>query len=280
MRIFEMLLYRIAKYCYRPPEEKSLDTKENYEKYRSGSSSNLVNKAKEFGIDIKDKKVLDFGCASGVTSQEYYLLGAKNVIGADIDKDEIERAKIINKIPNVEFILSDRTSIPLPENCIDIIFCNSVFEHVSHPKEIINEFYRILRPNGKVFIGTWGWYHPEAAHLWGICNVPWVQVFFSEKTIANVCRRIYRSKWYKPCFWDFDHNGNRISKFIDSSAFNLVNKFLIKDYEKIFKKSSFSYKIIPRRFSSRFAKWTGVFLNVPIVKEFITSYIYVLLLKK
>ncbi len=56
---------------------------------------------------------------------------------------------------------------------VDVVLCYDVFEHVSRPAAVLDECYRILKPGGKMLIGTWGWYHPFAPHLWSTMPVPW-----------------------------------------------------------------------------------------------------------
>jgi ubiquinone/menaquinone biosynthesis C-methylase UbiE len=41
---------------------------------------------------------------------------------------------------------------PLPDNCADQIYLNHVIEHFSNPIAILNEVWRIVCPNGRVFI--------------------------------------------------------------------------------------------------------------------------------
>ena len=42
--------------------------------------------------------------------------------------------------------------IPKPKNYYDTIINTQVLEHVEHPQKVINEFYRILKPGGKLFL--------------------------------------------------------------------------------------------------------------------------------
>jgi ubiquinone/menaquinone biosynthesis C-methylase UbiE len=49
-------------------------------------------------------------------------------------------------------IVSDIASIPVEGNSFDNILCTEVFEHIPHPIEAINEFYRILKPGGRLVL--------------------------------------------------------------------------------------------------------------------------------
>lgn len=59
--------------------------------------------------DIKDKNVLDLGCGTGIFSVGAYLLGAKRVVGIDIDENAINIAKKFANENNmkIEFFVKD-----------------------------------------------------------------------------------------------------------------------------------------------------------------------------
>ena len=75
------------------------------------SSGHNINKWKRLEtifetIDILDKSIIDVGCSDGYYSNKCAELGAKNVLGIDLDDLRINRAKFaseILKINNVEF---------------------------------------------------------------------------------------------------------------------------------------------------------------------------------
>lgn len=58
--------------------------------------------------------------------------------------------------PNFKLLLSNGSSIPLPDNTIDSVFSNSLVEHI-HPEDFIqhlSEVHRVLRPGGVYFCIT------------------------------------------------------------------------------------------------------------------------------
>ncbi|MEN6318275.1 MAG: class I SAM-dependent methyltransferase [Syntrophaceae bacterium] len=46
----------------------------------------------------------------------------------------------------------DLEEIPREPFTYDAVVCNQVLEHVKHPEKVIAEFYRILKPGGKLFL--------------------------------------------------------------------------------------------------------------------------------
>ncbi len=49
-------------------------------------------------------------------------------------------------------IVSDITSIPLPDHSVDAIMCTEVLEHVPDPVAVIKEFKRLVKPGGYLLI--------------------------------------------------------------------------------------------------------------------------------
>lgn len=43
-------------------------------------------------------------------------------------------------------------NIPLDNNVIDVIICNAVLEHVQDPGRVMEEFYRVLKPGGYLYL--------------------------------------------------------------------------------------------------------------------------------
>jgi hypothetical protein len=58
-----------------------------------------------------------------------------------------------------------------------------------------------------------------------------------------------------------------------------LNKLLIRDYERLFRASTFEYAMYPESFGSRWAQWTKPFLRIPWIREFVTGYLWVVLRK-
>jgi len=45
-------------------------------------------------------------------------------------------------------------SLPFEDNSVETIFCFNVLEHIYNHKNVINEVYRVLKPNGKFYISV------------------------------------------------------------------------------------------------------------------------------
>jgi len=86
------------------------------------------------------KIILDAGCGKG--SYFKHFLNSF-VVGLDIDREAMKQ------IDNSKTVLQgDVAYLPFKSNCFDLVFSRSVLEYVKRPKEAINEFERVLKPNG------------------------------------------------------------------------------------------------------------------------------------
>ena len=281
----ESLLYAISSRLYRRNLGQSaemsaaLTNQDCYAEYRLECVNKILTAAKEHGVPWEGKDVLDLGCYDGAISQGYLNAGARTVKGIDIDEPAVLKAQQKYTDPRLDFLPSGTERFPLADSCVDTIFCYDVLEHVEHPAKILAECFRVLRSGGKLLIGTWGWYHPFAPHIWSTMAVPWAHVLFSERTMLRTCRRVYESDWYVPNMHDFDKDGQRIPTKCTHEKIptDYLNKYLIRDFDRVFRNSAFNYQIHAQRFSSRWAKWTTPLLSVPWLKEFFTAYIWVVL---
>lgn len=288
MRLGEGLLFLAAKWLYptkvcRNEEARKAESDiERYCDHRSGRIGLILDAAARYGVEIRGRTVLDFGCGDGAITRLYPLHGARMAIGVDVNAQLIQRASGKQSGDAVRFLCSAPDRIPLPDASVDTAVSYDVFEHLDHPPLVLGELYRVLRPGGKALIGTWGWYHPFAPHLFATMPVPWAHVFFSERTVMRTCRRVYTSPWYEPAYHDLDEHGElKPNKYLgEEIPTGYVNKLLIRDFEQIFRASPFHVRMHPQPFGSSWARWTWIFVRLPWLKEFVTGYLWAVLTKK
>lgn len=103
------------------------------------------------------EKVLDFGCGAGVDT----IFAAKmtgdtgRVIGIDIVPEMLDKAKKNRDalgLTNVEFAVSKGETLEFSEGYFDTIISNSVINLVPEKEVILKEFYRCLKPGGKLLL--------------------------------------------------------------------------------------------------------------------------------
>lgn len=103
-------------------------------------------------------KFLDEGCGKG---EMLYFMAKKGyqVFGIDYSETAIAMTKelLIKLGIEGEVLKSDVRKMPFPENFFDIIIAADLIEHLNDNQAVVdflNEAYRILKPEGKLFLHT------------------------------------------------------------------------------------------------------------------------------
>lgn len=97
---------------------------------------------------LKGKTILDFGSGTGITPNHY---ATDNKVIA-VEPSEEMLAKQVNTNDYRQIIGSTKELKKLPSESFDYIFCHNVLEYADDREEIVREFYRLLKPNGKLSI--------------------------------------------------------------------------------------------------------------------------------
>jgi len=123
--------------------------------------------------DHRREVVLDYGCGPGDDVTGFLLWSnAQKVIGIDVSAKALgflrHRLALHHiDLDRVELIrITDSTAkIPLPDDSVDWIQCCGVLHHTTHPKEILNEFRRVMKPGAQ---GRLMLYNRDSVmyHLW------------------------------------------------------------------------------------------------------------------
>jgi ubiquinone/menaquinone biosynthesis C-methylase UbiE len=147
----------------------------------------------------KGDKVLDFGCGNG---RLLNFLEKKDIeyTGVDISDKLLMEAKnhFFNR-EKVEFKkLSGLDSLPLENDSFNVIYAVAVLHHLPGKemrKKAVEEFYRILKPEGTIVITVW--------NLWQ--QKYWRNIFFNweEKILGRS-----HLDW-NDCYIDFQDNRGR-----------------------------------------------------------------------
>ena len=135
------------------------------------------------------RRIVDFGCGDGVTALGIASRAPARVIGVDLYrtfahlKDCSERNLGRPALPpNLSFVQNELgRPLPLPDAYADLIYSWSVFEHLSDAAGILEEFARISRPGGAVFIQIEPlFYSPFGSHLQRLVDEPWAHLLYGE----------------------------------------------------------------------------------------------------
>ncbi len=185
-----------------------------------------------FGVDISpylnSKVVLDLGCFNGgrgVAWFERYKLD--KIFGIDVDQVYIDSATQFasSKDINAEYKVAKGERLPFEDATFDAVLSFDVFEHVQNIQSTLDECWRVLKPNGKLFVVFPSYFHPIEHHLGLVTKTPFFHYFFSNKTLITAYNEILDERgqdayWYKrdsskPEPWERCHtiNGTTLKKF-------------------------------------------------------------------
>lgn len=98
--------------------------------------------------------ILDIACGTGFGSNILAQYTKGLVIGGDISVEAIEECNSFWRRENLKFEVLDGTQLPYPENYFDKIVSFETIEHTTKYREMLQEFYRVLKPGGVAFIST------------------------------------------------------------------------------------------------------------------------------
>ncbi|AFQ42543.1 class I SAM-dependent methyltransferase [Desulfosporosinus meridiei] len=99
-------------------------------------------------------KVLDLGTGTGVLVPLLIeaVGSAGNVVGLDFAPQMLAEARKKYQYPNLEFIEGAAEEIPLTDQAVDEVVCNSAFPHFDDLRRSAQEMARVLRPGGRVTV--------------------------------------------------------------------------------------------------------------------------------
>lgn len=244
--------------------EKGMDTIKFYLKYTD------VNEM------FKDRTVLDIGCGAGGKTVFYASQGVRKIVGVEIlEKYRKEAEKLAEKYnieDKFEFVCADASKTPFEDETFDTIIMNDAMEHVDQPEKVLEECYRILKKNGRLYLNFPPYNHPYGAHLSDAIGMPWVHVFFSEKTLVDT---------YKDLVKDLPDGKDRIEFRIGKKPdgteyFSYINKMTIKRYKKILENSRFKCAYYCEEPLRGFLKYPA---KLPFFKEFLVKMVVCVLEK-
>ena len=103
---------------------------------------------------LENELVLDAGCgqSSSIGRRQHPL---HYIVGIDPLRDDMQiNASLRHKSQGV------LEQLPFADAAFAAVHCDSVFEHISDPARVVSEFYRVLKPGGRVLVNTNSVFNP------------------------------------------------------------------------------------------------------------------------
>jgi ubiquinone/menaquinone biosynthesis C-methylase UbiE len=103
--------------------------------------------------------IFDAGTGDGFLSEGIYQKypGKCTIIAADISEENLKNCKkrfdTINVCEDcITYLKTDLRNIQMSDNRIDVIVSRYILTHIIEKQQVFNEFYRILRPEGRLIL--------------------------------------------------------------------------------------------------------------------------------
>ena len=193
------------------------------------------------GFSAKTSQLYLIGCA-------YYANGNWHLRQWFAEKYEEEAYSLQNELglTGFTFKVEDAANMSFSDSSFDTIIMNDAMEHVAEPEKVLNEVYRVLKPGGKLYVNFPPYNHPFGAHLSDVIGIPWVHLFYSDKTLISAYKKLIKGLPDEK-----DRLSFRISQNENGEEyFSYINKMTIPRFKKYVSETKFKcdyYAEIPLR---------------------------------
>lgn len=98
--------------------------------------------------DLEGRRVLDLGCGFGWAARWMRSQGAVSVLGVDLSRNMIARAKADTLDPAIEYRIADIETLDLPEGAYDLVFSALAFHYIRDFGRLARAIHGALAPGG------------------------------------------------------------------------------------------------------------------------------------
>jgi len=98
--------------------------------------------------DPTSKRVADLGCGFGWASRWFREHGAASVLGFDLSRNMIERARADTQDAAIDYRIADLETLDLPAAAFDLVYSALTFHYVQDFARLIRMIHAALTPGG------------------------------------------------------------------------------------------------------------------------------------
>jgi ubiquinone/menaquinone biosynthesis C-methylase UbiE len=98
-------------------------------------------------------RVLEIGCSMGMDTAELAAMGCQ-MTGVDLSPKSIEVAQnhFAMRGLSADLRVGNAEALEFPDATFDAVYSFGVLHHTPHIEQALDEVYRVLKPNGKIFL--------------------------------------------------------------------------------------------------------------------------------
>jgi ubiquinone/menaquinone biosynthesis C-methylase UbiE len=98
--------------------------------------------------DLRGRNVLDLGCGFGWFCRWARQQGAAHVLGIDVSKKMLARAKETTDLPFITYTKADMEHLELQPKSFDLVYSSLALHYVDNLRGLMSQVYRSLVPSG------------------------------------------------------------------------------------------------------------------------------------
>ena len=100
------------------------------------------------------RDILDIGCGTGVFARRIVAaFEDATVEGLDLSQEMIRVAREkTTDCGRMKFTVGDSEHLPFDDGAFDCVTCSNSFHHYPHPKRVLAQFRRVLKPGGRALV--------------------------------------------------------------------------------------------------------------------------------
>lgn len=172
-------------------------------------------------VDSGIERVLDIGCACGITGESLKRKGIKEVVGVEFDKNACQQAS--RRLDSVFYGDVQKINLPFRAGYFDCIIYADVLEHLVDPWSLLARQNRLLKEGGTVIASI-----PNIRHYRVIKKLLKGEWDYEEKGVLDSTHlRFFTLKSIKKMFYNAGYDIERLVYKISASRIKkVINKML------------------------------------------------------
>jgi SAM-dependent methyltransferase len=159
-------------------------------------------------------RVLDAGCGTG----KFFGMDFAREIGCQLVGIDLRQDLGANS--EIDFgVRAELNRLPFADGSFDVVNCRLVIEHVDFPDTVLKEFYRVLKPGGRLAIFT-----PNLLHYFGAAaslTPHWFHVWFNSRVRGFSEEDIFPTRYRA-------NTRRRLGKLFPKSGFNRADISMVE----------------------------------------------------
>jgi SAM-dependent methyltransferase len=174
-------------------------------------------------------RILDAGCGTGkFFSFDLERQAGCQLVGTDLRED-------VNANLEMDFCVRAKLNrLPFEDAWFDVVNCRLVIEHIDFPDPVLKEFYRVLKPGGRLAIFT-----PNLLHYFGAAaklTPHWFHVWFNSRVRGFDGNDVFPTRYRA-------NTRRRLRRLFTKSGFSRADIMLVEGAPSVLEFNSLLHRI-------------------------------------